>query len=125
MQSEKNGRTVLVVEDDNISRTLLREILKKKDITLHFENSGQEALNYINENPLPNLILMDIRLPDISGIDIAKEILEKHPEVIIVAQTAFANMSMEEKCMKVGMKAFLTKPLQRSMVEKVIESYLG
>ncbi|MFP4556849.1 MAG: response regulator [Bacteroidales bacterium] len=125
MQSKTNGRTVLVVEDDNISRTLLRELLKNKDITLHFENTGQGALDYISKNPLPNLILMDIRLPDISGVDIAKEILEKHPEVIIVAQTAFANMSMEENCMKVGMKAFLTKPLQRSMVEKVIETYLG
>ena len=123
-QTEKNKKLILVVEDDSVSRALLLEVLKKKDVDHHFAKSGEDARDFIANHGAPHIVLMDIRLPDISGIDLTKEILSQYPEVIIIAQTAFANMSMEENCMRAGMKAFLTKPLNRSLVESVLDSFL-
>jgi CheY-like chemotaxis protein len=114
-------RSILIVEDDNISRTLFRELLKASGAKLSFVKSGAEAYDFINTNPLPDLILMDIRLPDENGLEVTRNILREHPNVIVVAQTAFANSNMEDECLNIGMKGFLTKPIQRSSLYKVFE----
>jgi CheY-like chemotaxis protein len=114
-------KTILVVEDDSTNRTLLKEILKNKGFTLHFAKTGQEALDFFESNPIPNIVLMDIRLPDFSGIELTKIILTKYPHAKIVAQTAFATVEVEDECISIGMKAFITKPLNAKTIEKILE----
>ena len=116
------GKSILVVEDDNISRTLLKEIFRNTSVAVDFVKSGTEAITYFDEKAAPNLVLMDIRLPDIDGIELTKRLISKYPELVVVAQTAFANIHMEEKCMQAGMKAFLTKPINTNEVERVLKS---
>ena len=115
------GKTILVVEDDTTNRTLLKEVLKNKGIDIQFAKTGEEALNYFEHNPIPNLVLMDIRLPDINGIDLSKQILAKYPNAVIVAQTAFATPDVEEECLTIGMKAFITKPLNTQIIERILD----
>jgi CheY-like chemotaxis protein len=116
------GKSILVVEDDNISRTLLKEIFRNTSVSIDFVKSGTEAIAYFEEKAAPNLVLMDIRLPDIDGIELTKRLISKHPQLVIVAQTAFANLNMEDKCINAGMKAFLTKPINTNEVERVLTS---
>lgn len=118
------GKTILVVEDDNISRALYREVFKNKGINMQFMKTGSEALEYFENNPAPDLVLMDIRLPDINGLDVSKQILAKHPDVKIVAQTAFAHQNMEEACFAVGMIGFLNKPISNYSIQKILD-WLG
>ena len=116
------GKTILIVEDDNISRALYREVFKNKGITMHFMKTGGEALEFIEKNPAPDLVLMDIRLPDINGLDVSKQILAKYPDIKIIAQTAFAHQNMEEACFAVGMKGFLTKPINSISIKKILDA---
>jgi CheY-like chemotaxis protein len=111
----------LVVEDDTINRILLKEILKNKGFTLYFAKTGQEALDFFESNPIPSLVLMDIRLPDFSGTELAKIILTKYPQTKIVAQTAFATVDVEDECISLGMKAFITKPLNAKTIERILD----
>ena len=115
------GKTILIVEDDNISRALYREVFKNKGLTLHFMKTGNEALEFFDNNPVPDLVLMDIRLPDINGLDVSKQILAKYPDVKIIAQTAFAHQNMEEACFAVGMVGFLTKPIGNYSIQKILD----
>ncbi|PKP40429.1 MAG: response regulator [Bacteroidetes bacterium HGW-Bacteroidetes-12] len=122
IEKEKfEGKTILVVEDDTTNRTLLKEILKNKGIDIQFAKTGEEALIFFENNKIPNLVLMDIRLPDISGIDLTKQILTKYPDALIVAQTAFATPDVEEECYSIGMKAFITKPLNTQIIERILD----
>jgi CheY-like chemotaxis protein len=124
LKDKENRDTILIVEDDKISQALLREVLKGKDYILQFAKNGQETIDYLNNNSLPRIILMDIRLPDINGIDLSKQILDRFPNIIIIAQTAFANMNIEKQCFSAGMKGFVTKPLNTVELQKIIQSFL-
>jgi len=84
--------------------------------------TGGEALEFIEKNPAPDLVLMDIRLPDINGLDVSKQILAKYPDIKIIAQTAFAHQNMEEACFAVGMKGFLTKPINSISIKKILDA---
>lgn len=118
------GKTILVVEDDITNRMLLKEILKNKGIYLHFARNGSEALSFFELNGQPDVILMDIRLPDISGIELTKNILSKFPEVVVIAQTAFATPEVEDECLMIGMKAFVSKPINAQLLERVLNRLL-
>lgn len=119
-----SGKTILIVEDDNITRTLYREILKHTGAIVELVKSGYEAYEFFRTNPVPDIVLMDIRLPDVNGLEIARKLLYDYPQLIIVAQTAFANSNMEDECINVGMKGFITKPIQRDLVLKMIQKNL-
>jgi CheY-like chemotaxis protein len=119
-----SGKTILIVEDDNITRTLYREILKHTGAIVELVKSGYEAYEFFRTNPVPDIVLMDIRLPDVNGLEIARKLLYDNPQLIIVAQTAFANSNMEDECINVGMKGFITKPIQRDLVLKMIQKNL-
>jgi two-component system CheB/CheR fusion protein len=120
-QGKYAGKSILIVEDDNISRALFKEMLKNTGITLHFVQTGKETLEFFENNPVPNLVFMDIRLPDINGLEVSKLLFKKYPSVTIVAQTAFANQNWEENCLKAGMKAFITKPISSNDLERVLD----
>jgi len=115
------GRTILVVEDDNISRTLFREIFKNTGCSLKYTNSAAETFEFFESNPPPNLVLMDIRLPDVMGVELTKKLKTKYPDLVVVAQTAFAYQNLEDECMEAGMVAFLSKPIQQSKLFSLLD----
>ncbi len=119
-EGKYEGKTILIVEDDKISSTLFREMLKKSGAKLSFVKSAKETFDFFDNHPIPNLIFMDIRLPDINGLEIAKDLVNRYPDIVIVAQTAFANQDLEYDCFNAGMKAFITKPISKADIERVL-----
>lgn len=116
------GRTILVVEDDNISRALFRELFRESGCQMFYARNAAEAREFIEQNPSPDLILLDIRLPDMNGIQLAENLLKIYPHLTIAAQTAFAYQDLEEECHRVGMKYFITKPIQMSKLNSMLKS---
>ncbi len=115
-----SGKTILVVEDDTVSRMYLRELLAPTQALVEFVRTGNEALDYFKTNSSPHIILMDIKLPDIDGMTLSQILLEKDPTLNIIAQTAFANEEINQQCMAMGMKAYLTKPLRNDDLMKAL-----
>jgi two-component system cell cycle response regulator DivK len=117
-------KTFLIVEDDESSSFLLNEILKDTGANLLFANSSAKALKIVEQNPALDLILLDIQLPDKDGYQTCREIHEVHPNIPIMAQTAFAFDSDKNKALRYGCNDFIAKPLYPIELQEKIQKIL-
>jgi CheY-like chemotaxis protein len=115
--------TVLVVEDEEINRLYISEILKNVTTTI-IASTGMEALEMLDEHPEIELILMDIKLPDINGLELTRIIKAMKPDMQIVAQTAYALAGDREKALEAGCSGYITKPLKRESLLDLISSHI-
>jgi two-component system, cell cycle response regulator DivK len=105
-------RLVLIVEDHALNLKLLQDLLEAQGHRTLQTGDGLEALNLARRN-LPDLILMDIQLPDVSGLDVTRW-LKEDPQtrgIPVVAVTAFAMSGDEKKVLDSGADAYLSKPI--------------
>ena len=120
------GKRVLVVEDDFMNMKLAQHVLESQGYTVFKATTGQEALNQIKANP-PNLILMDIQLPDIDGMTLVRIIRAKDTtrETAILALTASAMKGDREKILKTGCNDYISKPINVENFISTVRRYLG
>lgn len=121
---EKPGKTInakiLVVEDDSVSRIYLEQILKNYAAELIFAETGKEAL-HLFKTQNPDVILMDIGLPDINGLEIVRKIRETNKKVVIIAQTAYAMTNDRHKALEAGCNDYVAKPIKTALLMEKIE----
>ncbi|HHT9104416.1 MAG TPA: response regulator [Candidatus Wujingus californicus] len=118
-------KNVMVVEDNEKNRKLMRVVLKAKGYIVIEAATGEEALNIL-KNQKPDIILMDIQLPGIDGITLIKQIkgttaLKDTP---IIAVTAYAMKGDEEKIMEAGCDAYVSKPINTQELPLIVEKYI-
>ena len=118
------NKTFLIVEDDFSSREYLKELLDRKGAKLLFARTGAEAVDTVLMDIKIDLVLLDLRLPDINGIEIVETIKKMKPATPIIAQTAFAMESDREKCLSAGCDAFIAKPVLPDELYKLISDYI-
>jgi two-component system, cell cycle response regulator DivK len=119
-------KTVLIVEDNELNMKLLTDLLQAKGYQTLQDKDGSEAIN-IARRDRPDLILMDIRLPGISGLDITR-VLKDDAElkaIPVVAVTAFSSKSDEEKCLGGGCDGYIAKPIIVASFLQTIAKFLG
>ena len=106
------GVQVVHHEDDPIGITVLRHVLQRRLKNVHCVASGREALEAVAARHY-DLILMDLQMPDINGLEAAAQIrqMKGYSEVPILALTASCSDQVREQCRAIGMKAFLSKPI--------------
>lgn len=114
LNKEKSlSKTILIAEDDKTSFNYLESILKKEfNIIIHAKN-GQEALNYVTERDDIDIILMDIRMPILNGLEATKKIKDIKPEIPIIAQTAYAFSTDQQDVIDAGCNSYITKPVKK------------
>ncbi len=118
-------KTVLIVEDNELNMKLFRDLLEAHGIATIETRNGMEVLE-IARTQKPDLILMDIQLPEVSGLDVTKwlkgdEVLKSIP---VIAVTAFAMKGDEEKIRQGGCEDYISKPISVSRFLEVIQTYL-
>jgi DNA-binding NtrC family response regulator len=102
---------IYIVDDEAVARNGLKLALKKKNYTVRAFDSTESALEAIDENP-PDLVLLDIGLPGMSGVEALEIIKARHPEVIIVMITAYEDVQTVVSSMKNGAYEYVVKPIQ-------------
>jgi CheY-like chemotaxis protein len=118
------SHTILVVEDDEISCSLFREIFEQENIKYYIiVRSGEKAVEVCKSNSDIGLVLMDIRLPGITGFESLKRIKKMRKKLPIVAQTAVVVPDAKEIYRKLGFDDFIGKPIVNSELLKIIEKY--
>ncbi|MBD3181626.1 response regulator [Candidatus Poribacteria bacterium] len=112
---------ILVVEDNDRNRRLLKILLKSNKYEVAEAASGEEAMNYLSKEK-PDLILMDIQLPHIDGLELTKRIKDE-PEtkdIPIVAVTAYAMKGDRERILEAGCDDYISKPINTREVPGII-----
>jgi len=117
-------KTVLVVEDNELNLKLLNDILEYHGYTVFTTRLGEPALELARQHS-PNLILMDVQLPDISGMEAARRLKgdEQTRTIPIIAVTAFAMSGDEAKILASGCDAYVSKPFNVVEFLKVVERW--
>ena len=116
------GFRILLAEDIDINRKLIKRIFEKWETTIDIAHDGQEALEMALETNY-DLILMDLQMPVMDGLTSAERILRKK-ELPILALTAYTSKEYEEKCLSVGMKCLLTKPINQEVLLNTLYKFL-
>lgn len=112
---------VLIAEDDLISYTLLSHLLKKQNIPHIHAKDGQEAIDMLQLNSDIDLILMDLKMPNLSGLEATKIIRETNKDIPIIAQSAYNHSKDIEKALLAGCNEFITKPIDPELLFNTIE----
>lgn len=119
-----SGKRVLIAEDYEVNRILMESLLKAYGIEPEFAETGRVACEMVEQNRY-ELVLMDINMPDMDGMDATRAIRQFDENLPIVALTANALSDDRERFMGVGMNGYLTKPIVLSELHKVLKEYLG
>ncbi|MEN8121504.1 MAG: response regulator [Bacteroidota bacterium] len=124
--SVKNKHTILIVEDEVINSLYLETLLEDMDVNLKILNAenGQEAVDCCRENVDIDLVLMDIKMPIMNGIEATQEIRKFRKNLPIVAQTAYTTNEDREKAKQAGCDDFITKPIEVNILSDLIARYL-
>lgn len=117
-------KKILLVEDEEINVKFLKELLDKTSVTIDVCYNGKKAIELCQSGYKPDLILMDIRLPIIDGIDATKGIRLIYKEIPIIAQTSYASTEDKEKAFNAGCNDFFTKPLNSERLMERIDHFL-
>ena len=120
------AKTILIVEDNELNMKLFNDLLEAKGYNILQTRNGHEVLKLARENK-PDLVLMDIQLPEVSGLDVTKW-LKEDPEtaqIPVIAVTAFAMKGDEERIRQGGCEAYISKPISVSSFVQTIQYHIG
>lgn len=119
-------KTVMIVEDNELNMKLFNDLLEAKGYRTIKTSNGLEALDLAREHN-PDLILMDIQLPEVSGLEVTKWLKEddKLHVIPVIAITAFAMKGDEERIRQGGCEAYISKPISVVSFLQTIDTYLG
>lgn len=106
-----NNKRILIVEDDKSSTAFMKVLFKLTQAKLVFTSRGQEAIDLFMKDTNFDLILMDIQLPDINGLEVTKMIKGINRNIPVIAQTAYAMYGDELKCKNAGCDDYISKPI--------------
>ncbi|HZK87427.1 MAG TPA: response regulator [Syntrophomonas sp.] len=119
---------ILIVDDQKGVRRLLEELFKKEGWDVKVASDGQEAINKVEER-LPDIILMDVKMPNMNGLEASQIILQLHGHIPIIMMTAYGEIEVVKKALDAGVKKCITKPFDiinlRDMVNNLIKEQIA
>lgn len=128
MEEQENrilkGEKVLIAEDEPINFMLLEKMIEPTGAKVIWAKNGLQAVEMTRNNPDISLILMDIRMPQMNGIEATIIIRAEYPNLPIIAVTAYTLSNEKETCKQAGTSAFLTKPVRPKELMRVIQKQL-
>jgi CheY-like chemotaxis protein len=114
------GRTILVVDDMPINVMLLCRMLSVTNASIFTADSGETAIEQVKDHPEITLILMDIKMPGIDGLEATRIIRSFRPDIMVVAQTAYAFAGDRERALSMGCAGYLSKPYTQKELLKTL-----
>jgi two-component system, cell cycle response regulator DivK len=120
------SKTVMIVEDNELNMKLFHDLLDSHGYRTLQTRSGLDALQLARTHR-PNLILMDIQLPEVSGLEVTKWLKddEELRDIPVIAVTAFAMKGDEERIKQGGCEAYISKPISIGTFLETVRCYLG
>ncbi len=114
---------ILIADDDDVSHRLLEKGLRIFCKEIMKASNGKDAVEIVRNNPDIDLIMMDIQMPVMNGIDAVKQIRSFNKEVVIVAQTAYALSWDKELALEAGCNEYISKPIMKMTLHDLISHF--
>lgn len=120
-----SDKTVLIAEDDALSRKLISLYLSPTGLNILWAKNGAEALELVRSHCQTDLALIDIQMPVLNGFEVARVLKRDHSHIPIIIQTAYAIPEYQRICSEIGCEVYLTKPFERTrLLEAIQERFL-
>ena len=118
------GHTILIAEDEELNFILLQGLMLRTKAKIIRAKNGVEAVQQYKDNPDIDVVLMDVRMPEMNGLDASEIILEYDRNADIIAQTAYAIPEVTERCQKIGIRRLLEKPIDQGELFAECDKYM-
>jgi len=116
-------KTILIVDDDVDMGWLLQNLLRSLDCDFQIANTGKEALAFLKRE-VPDLIFLDIKLPDMSGMRVLKEVRENNQKSPVVVITSFGTEELRREASEWDVLHFLNKPFEVEKIQRIAQEAL-
>jgi PAS domain S-box-containing protein len=120
-----SDKTIVIAEDEDYSFEFIETLLKPTGIIILRAKSGDEAVSLCQSTENISMVLMDVKLPGMDGLEATRQIRKFNRNLPVVAQTAYAMSLDEDSCIKAGCNAYLAKPTSGVKLLKIIEDFIG
>ena len=117
-------KKILVVDDDLAMGEMCKELLKSKGYASDVVTSGKEAIEKVSMDGLYTIVLTDLVMPDMDGIEVLKKIKQQNPQIDVVVMTSYGTVTNAVAAIKLGASDYITKPFKRDELIVVIEKIL-
>ena len=114
---------VLIVENDEYTAEYLKEILSDIGLSFVHTKNGQSAIDICSKQKI-HLVLMDVRLPDMTGYEATKKIKAVNSELKVIVQTAYSTLEDKRKALEAGCDEYISKPIKHDLLVSIINFYL-
>ncbi len=115
---------ILIAEDDEVNYLLIEEILTKYPFKTIRSVTGKETVRYCRENTDIAMVFMDIKMPEMDGLEATRKIREFNKEIPIIAQTAYAMVNDRKNALKAGCDDYISKPIKIPEIDRMVQKYL-
>ncbi|MFK3940036.1 response regulator [Alkalihalobacillus sp. NPDC078783] len=116
-------KKLLVVDDQYGIRVLLNEILQKDGYAVYQAANGVQALSIVQDDH-PDLILLDMKIPGMDGLEILRRIKVTHPDIKVIMMTAYGELNLINEAIELGAVSYFSKPFDIDDVRQVIREHL-
>ncbi|HEY9169420.1 MAG TPA: response regulator [Lutibacter sp.] len=116
-------KKILIVEDDYSSALLLEIFIEAYCKLPLIATNGMDAVRLCKENPDIDIVLMDIKMPELNGYEATKKIREFNKDIIIIAQTSSTLLGDKEKAITAGCNDYISKPYSQSELKELIKKW--
>lgn len=116
-------KTVVIAEDEQINFLFLKAVLKPTKAKIIWTKSGRETIDVCLNNHV-DIVLMDIKMPDLNGLEATVEIRKQKPNLPIIAQTAYAMEEDEDASIKAGCNDYISKPIRPENLLSIMANHL-
>ncbi|MBS3806756.1 MAG: response regulator [Bacteroidales bacterium] len=125
-EGQKNWQdySLLIAEDEDSNFKYLQIVLRQTQIEIHRARNGQEVIQLLEDHPGIDLILMDIKMPEMDGLEATRKIRTFNNDIPIVALTAYAMSDDREISLEAGCNDYISKPVRKSRIFSVLSRYL-
>jgi PAS domain S-box-containing protein len=119
-----SGETILIAEDEEFNYIFLFELLRRTGLNILHAKDGTEVLPLLKEHPEIKLILMDIKMPLMNGLDATRQVKQDYPQIPVIAQTAYAHTNERDQIISAGCDDYVSKPINSNELLKIISRYM-
>lgn len=124
MDKKGSKGTILVIDDDVSMRLLLKKVLEQDGYEVFYAIDGEEGLEFIGDRDV-DLILLDLVLSGIQGMNVLRELRRKRKEIPVIIITGFGNLELEKEASELGACGFINKPVSLDGMKALINQAVG